>query len=375
MSDWTFGNLTGEIWKRSSQNRPNSISANDPKSCFKRFTTRKSINKFSTSWLSSLAFVHKRLVWFLFLGFISSIGSGCASLGPLQTAGIRNTDIVVDNFVFNSRQAGPKDGELVILLHGFPETSLQWRAQLRALGDSGYFAVAPDQRGYSPRARPLEIKAYDYNLLIDDVLAIASALGRDQFHLVGHDWGAIVAWGIAAREPQRLKSLTVLSIPHPDAFADALTDPESCQYDASSYFETLTEDSIASWLLAFNAFALRTLVWGDIHPDAKDAYLKVLGTEEALNAALNWYRANLSQRQFRHKQIGAISVDTLFVASDSDANVCPEPIKATAKYVTGPYRLETLSNIDHWIPERAPKRVNKLLLEHLGKNSFAIKDR
>mgnify|MGYP001459282903 CR=1 FL=1 len=193
--------------------------------------------------------------------------------------------------------------------------------------------------------------------------------------LVGLEQALAPAPSTAAREPQRLKSLTIFSIPHPEAFATALADPESCQYDASSYFETLTEDSIASWLLAFDAFALRTLVWGDIHPDAKDAYLKVLGTEEALNAALNWYRANISERQFRHRQIGPISVDTLFVASDSDANVCPEPIKATAKYVTGPYRLETLSNIDHWIPERAPKWVNKLLLEHLQKERSSAKKR
>jgi len=299
-----------------------------------------------------------------------SVAGGCAS-DALDTSALQTRDIDVDTFRFDAHTAGPEDGELVLLLHGFPQTSLEWRAQLQALGDAGYFAVAPNQRGYSERARPTTVDAYDYKLLVDDVLAMADALGRARFHLVGHDWGAVVAWGVAAEAPDRVTSLTAVSIPHPDAFAAALGDPSSCQYEASSYFETFTADGTAANLLAGDAFLLRNVVWGDLDPAAEEAYLEVLGTEEALGAALNWYRANITGRQLRPEPIGPVAVDTLFIWSDGDTAICTEPAEDTANHVDGPYRFEVLSNVDHWIPERAPDEVNALLLEHLGKDRQA----
>jgi pimeloyl-ACP methyl ester carboxylesterase len=117
---------------------------------------------------------------------------------------LNRIQIPVGEDVFDASVAGPEDGEVVLLLHGFPQTSWSWRHQLQALGDAGYRAVAPDQRGYSPGARPEEVERYAIPALVGDVIAIADELGAHRFHLVGHDWGAAVAWQVAGRHPDRL---------------------------------------------------------------------------------------------------------------------------------------------------------------------------
>ncbi len=128
-------------------------------------------------------------------------------------------ELDVGQLVFDARVVGPPDGDVVLLLHGFPQTSWEWRHQLEALGAAGYRAVAADQRGYSPRARPREIAAYHPERLVEDVLGMADALGVDRLHLVGHDFGGLVAWHVAARHPDRLATLTVVTTPHPRVMA------------------------------------------------------------------------------------------------------------------------------------------------------------
>jgi pimeloyl-ACP methyl ester carboxylesterase len=140
--------------------------------------------------------------------------------------------IPVGEDTFDARVAGPEDGELVLLLHGFPQTSYSWRSQLEALGAAGYRAVAPDQRGYSAGARPAEVERYAIPALVGDVIAIADELGGHRFHLVGHDWGAAVAWQVAGRHQDRLRSLTVLSVPHPSASA-SVSDAARYQFSAA----------------------------------------------------------------------------------------------------------------------------------------------
>jgi pimeloyl-ACP methyl ester carboxylesterase len=272
-------------------------------------------------------------------------------------------EIPVGEFVFDALAAGPADGELVLLLHGFPQTSWEWRSQLRALGDAGYRAVAPDQRGYSSRARPEGIDSYHVQHLIADVLAIVDWLGGHQFHLVGHDWGAAVAWAVGGTHPERLKSLTILSVPHPMAFAQALGGSQE-QRDKSSYITVFRQEGVAEEALGGNDFGnLRAMLSTVGSDEDAEEYLRVLSQPGCLTAALNWYRA---MQPGLVGQIGAITTSTMYVWSTDDVALGREGAEATGQFVEGPYRFEILEGVSHWIPEHAPDELNKLLLEHLG---------
>jgi pimeloyl-ACP methyl ester carboxylesterase len=272
-------------------------------------------------------------------------------------------EIPVGEFVFDARAAGPTDGELVVLLHGFPQTSWEWRSQLQALGDAGYRAVAPDQRGYSARARPEGVEPYHVQHLIADTLAIADWLGGHQFHLVGHDWGAAVAWAVAGTHPERLRTLTIVSVPHPKAMADALSNSRD-QQDRSSYIQLFREEGKAEEVLGGEGFAGLRGMYATVGPEADTApYLQTLSQPGALTAALNWYRA---MQPGLVGQIGPITTPTMFVWSTNDIALGREAAEATAQHVDGPYRFELLEGVSHWIPEQAAGELDKLLLEHLS---------
>jgi pimeloyl-ACP methyl ester carboxylesterase len=271
----------------------------------------------------------------------------------------------VGQFTFDALAAGHDDGELVLLLHGFPETSYSWRNQLAALADAGYRAVAPDQRGYSPRARPADVAAYRVDHLVADVLAMADWVGGHRFHLVGHDWGAAVAWQVAGRYPERLRSLTALSTPHPKALTAAIRgELRSDQGERSGYMKTFSQQGSEDALLADDAAALRA-VWSRLGDGAVEAYVAALGAKDALRAALNWYSA--ADRSLN--DLGPIEVPTLYVWSTEDPALGREAAEATADHVSGPYRFEILDDVSHWIAEEVPDRLNAMLLEHLAATS------
>ena len=144
------------------------------------------------------------------------------SVDTAQTVSI--STVTVGDLEFRYRSAGPPDGEAIIALHGFPETSISFAALLEAGAAAGYHVIAPDQRGYSPGARPdpADTSHYYYDKIVDDVIAIASALGIERFHLVGHDHGCLVGWCAAARYPEHVATYVAMSVPHPDAFSDAM---------------------------------------------------------------------------------------------------------------------------------------------------------
>lgn len=145
--------------------------------------------------------------------------------------------------------AGPADGQPVFLLHGFPNSRHSWTAQVEALAEAGYRAIAPDQRGYSKGARPTAIDDYHVQRIVADVIAMADVVGADRFHLVGHDWGGQIAWLAAAQHPARLRSLAVLSRPHPAAFARAL-DNDEAQANRSRHHRAFLDADMTSRLLA-----------------------------------------------------------------------------------------------------------------------------
>jgi pimeloyl-ACP methyl ester carboxylesterase len=262
--------------------------------------------------------------------------------------------------VFDATVAGPPEGRPVLLLHGFPQTRLVWQRQIAELAAHGYRVVAPDQRGYSPGARPERPEDYRISVLVDDVVAITEELGWASFDLVGHDWGGAVAWWTADAHPGRVRTLTVVSTPHPGALATTLrTDKD--QRERSQYMIAWRETpATEERMLAGDAEALRATYAGKVPQASAEAYVRHLSQPGALTAALNWYRAGRPDGA-----IGVIEVPTLYVWSTQDSAFGPAAARETGQWVNGPYRFETLQGVSHWVPEEAPETLSRLLLEHL----------
>ncbi len=285
-----------------------------------------------------------------------------------SATGIEMTRVTVGDLTFDVRTAGPEDGEAVILLHGFPQTSYEWRHQIRALAAAGFRVVAPDQRGYSPGARPPDVADYVLPLLVQDVIGLADAVGAERFHIVGHDWGAVVAWAVAVAARDRVITANPVSVPHPDAFARVLNDPTSCQPEASSYFDLFVQPDSEDGFLA-NDRALLRGIYAGIDAEAVEEYVRVLGSKPALGAALHWYRANIGDRNLQGPALGVVEVPTMFTWSDGDTALCIDGALLTEEYVTGPYRFEVLEGVSHWIPDLAAEAMSTVLLEHLSRYS------
>lgn len=270
---------------------------------------------------------------------------------------------------FTADVAGPADGPLVLLLHGFPESRHSWRAALPLLAAAGYRSVAPDQRGYSAGARPdpADLSNYAFDKLVNDVLEIAAAAGYEgkRFHLVGHDWGGQVSWGVANAHPERLASLTVLSRPHPLSFRRALQDPNGDQKHRSRHHTRFLEPETGPLLIEDNARRLREGLFGQsVEQAAIDDHVSVLGSRDAIEAALAWYRSNKGLSG----DFGTIKVPTLYIWGDADATVGPDAAKGTGEFVTAAYAMEVLPGVGHFVMDNASARATDLMLAHLQRN-------
>ncbi|WP_433724508.1 alpha/beta fold hydrolase [Actinoplanes sp. CA-051413] len=259
--------------------------------------------------------------------------------------------------------AGTGTGEVVVLLHGFPQDRHCWDAVTPALTDAGYRVLAPDQRGYSAGARPAGRRAYAIARLAADVLALADAAGAERFHLVGHDWGAALAWYVAGHHPDRVSSVAALSVPHPEAFLRSLT--SSSQFLRSWYMAALQVPWLPEFMLSRrNGDAMRaSLRSSGLDPDSAARYAARAADQAAVRAAINWYRAipfGLGDRT------GHIEVPTLFIWSDGDRFISRAAAERCGRYVDGPYQFETLAGVSHWLPEKAPEQVATLLVRHLA---------
>lgn len=281
----------------------------------------------------------------------------------------------VDDLEFDALAAGPPDGDLVLLLHGFPQTGYAFTAQLRALAAAGYRAVAPDQRGYSPRARPRAREEYVMGNFVADVVGMADALGYERFHLVGHDWGGAVAWVTATRFPKRVKTLTVLSTPHYAALSAQRGQPRSDQSQRSSYFARFAEPGAEEWFLANDMAVFRQVIAG-VPEEHQRVYVSRLGNPEAMRAALAWYHVFATPPASGSAAppsggsppaVTPVRVPTLYVWGTEDGAFGREAAEMTGDFVEGPYDFQVLEGIGHWIPELAPDTVNELLLRHLGR--------
>ena len=260
-------------------------------------------------------------------------------------------------------------GPPVILLHGFPENWRSWRWQFERLVKAGFSAWAPDMRGYNESGRPAEREAYHLRYLVDDVAAIVRATGHQRAHIVGHDWGGIVAWTFAGQHPELLDRLVILNAPHIDIFLRKVWRPP--QMFRSSYVLLFQVPGIAEWMLsAGNYWLLRnsfSQLSGRSRPfreaDIND-YVRALSAPGALTAALNYYRANARLEPLARARRARVEAETLVVWGDRDPALGVElldNLRTVAPHAT----VHHIAEAGHWVQNEAADEVNRVLVEFL----------
>jgi pimeloyl-ACP methyl ester carboxylesterase len=269
-------------------------------------------------------------------------------------------------FRFDVSDSGPSEGDVVILLHGFPESRRAWEGVSPQLAEAGYRVLAPDQRGYSPGARPRARSAYRQRLLCDDVLALADAAGAERFHVVGHDWGGAVAWSLATFHPERVVTMTSLATPHPRAMVTAMY--KGTQLFRSWYMLAFQLPFLPEQLIAGRGQKRfrQQLVQTGLPAEDADLYLSHLAEQGAATGALNWYRAMPFETPWK---MSPVSVPVLYVYAGNDAALGRKAADLTEGFVQGDYRFEVLRDASHWLPEERPAEIARLVLDHVGRFS------
>lgn len=266
-------------------------------------------------------------------------------------------------FTFDAWSAGPKEGPLILLLHGLPRTSWEWHYQLPKLGEAGFRAVAPDLRGYCPCARPEGVEAYVVDEFAQDILAIADQLGwaDHPFHLMGTSIGSVIAWWLAGNYPKRVATLACINIPHHMALLEVMeTKAADKLRKGFSYFSNFRKEGME--LINFEASIKRIgLPAEEIYP-----YREALSSEEALRAVFHWYRAMPS---WASQPLKPVVMPTLYIWPRNAGNVSQEAAEANAHYVKGPYRFEILEIALNWALQMEPEKITHLLLEHLEEHA------
>ena len=264
-----------------------------------------------------------------------------------------------DGLTFDVRDSGPPDGPVVVALHGFPQTSRSWSGVTPYLAGAGRRVLAPDQRGYSPRARPRPVSAYALPHLVADVLALADAAGAERFDVLGHDWGGGVAWALAAAHPDRVRSLTVASTPHPRALVAAMPHGQALR---SWYMAAFQLPWLPERLLGEPRAARRLLASMDT-PDVAEVQA-LLADRDAARATLGWYRA-AARSVLGGGGPGTVTVPTTYVWSDGDPALGRWAAEHTGEWVSADYRFEVLEGVSHWIPDERPEELARLALARM----------
>ncbi|MDX2139711.1 MAG: alpha/beta hydrolase [Chloroflexota bacterium] len=285
-----------------------------------------------------------------------------------MTTTLDHTHITTNGVRLHVVQAGPADGELVILLHGFPEFWYSWRKQIPALASAGYRVLAPDQRGYNLSDKPAGLAAYDLNQLAADVVGLIDAAGREQCYLVGHDWGAAVAWWVAMHYPQRLKKLAILNVPHPSIMLKTLAS-NPAQMLKSWYIGMFQIPWLPEQLMLANNAALADVIFkrtanaGSFSDTDIAEYRKAWQQPGATTAMLNWYRA-LVQRRPERTTRSRITVPTQILWGVNDVALTREMASGSLKYCDNA-QLTWFEDATHWLQHDKPDAVNARLIEFL----------
>lgn len=272
--------------------------------------------------------------------------------------------IELDGVSLNVLEQG--EGPAVLLLHGFPDSARLWRHQVPPLVESGLRVIVPDLPGYGQSDAPDEVEAYALPTILEQVVGLLEKLGVERAQVVGHDWGAAVAWGLAAFEPQRVERLVAISVGHPAGFPGSIAQRRLSWYMLFFQFEGVAEEALQreDWRLFREAFASG----GDI-----EQYVSDLSRPGRLTAALNWYRANISAESFaggdQLSSVPAVQCPTLGIWGTEDPALTEEQMKGSGERVDGQWRYERLEGVGHWIPVEAPDRLSELLVEFLGEST------
>jgi pimeloyl-ACP methyl ester carboxylesterase len=276
-----------------------------------------------------------------------------------------------NGFEFRCRVAG-SEGEPVILLHGCPETSDQWSELIIELVGAGYRCLAPDQRGYSPGARPGDVDDYSLDRLASDVIALADECRFESFHLVGHDWGAAVGWTVVRDHAQRVASWAALSVPHLASYGAAFELPEHRANVA--YIDSMLVPGKVEEELSRNGFEHLYQSWASFAPHKVGDYESVFTQPGALTAALNWYRANFATRAQREKAFAPFEVSTpsLTIWGNRDAFVGRPATVRERDFMRGPYRFAEL-DAGHWLMHEAADVCRREIMAHV--QAYPIRSR
>jgi pimeloyl-ACP methyl ester carboxylesterase len=263
-----------------------------------------------------------------------------------------------DNFTFDVLDSGPLAGEPVILLHGWPQRATMYDQVTPVLNEAGYRTFCPDQRGYSPGARPRSRFAYRVRSLVEDVVALIDEIGQP-VHLVAHDWGAVVAWSLAGRHPGRIRSLTVASVGHPAAYMRSWLGTEQAR--KSWYMAVFQLPILPERALTKTGGRAEDLL--EMPPGALERFRREYVGDGAVRGGVNWYR---SLPLATPSDMRKVSVPTTLIWSDGDTACGETQARRTANWVTGPYELVVLRGVSHWIPEEAPAEFAAAILQRIN---------
>jgi pimeloyl-ACP methyl ester carboxylesterase len=287
--------------------------------------------------------------------------------------GIERTFQEVNGVELHTVSAGEPDDPLIVLLHGFPEFWYEWHEYVAPLVDAGYRVVVPDQRGYNRSDKPDSLDAYSIDTLSTDVVGLIETAGRERAHVVGHDWGAAVAWDLALRYPEAVDRIGIINVPHPTVFQRTLTS-DITQMRNSWYMFFFQLPLLPEWVTSRDDFAFFVnAMEGGARPDTFDErdferYRQAWGREDAVGSMINWYRALFRrQKELPQEQVEA---PTLVVWGENDQALIPRMAEESVQYCSDG-RLERFPDATHWVPHEYPDRVASLLVTHLDEGAHA----
>ena len=276
---------------------------------------------------------------------------------------VTKTTFELNGMEFLCRTAGlEQKGELIIFLHGFPESSIIWEKTMTKFADMGYRCLAPDQRGYSEGARPEGYENYSFKKLAADVIGFADLVGcKGKFHLVGHDLGAALGWNVVTLYPERIQSWTALSVPHWPAYKWALEN-DPVQKQKGAYVIHFMEPNLPEASLADNDFAILRRLWEGFDEETLNDYMRIFSQPTARTATINWYRGIMKVDE--QISYGEVETPTAFIWGNEDLAIGRAGVERSHSYMKGYYDFHEL-DAGHWLTEFNEPEISKIIINHI----------